>query len=121
MKTSKNKKNTTILTITKTIIELVGIVLLILLIVYLFKSKNGIITSLERGTAQQKLNKAIKIFSSTDGMELKTALNEIEGLEDLQINEKTGEYNIKIDGQEFFVISTEIIPEEENSLKNTTE
>lgn len=113
MKISENKKSATILTMLKTIIELVGIVLLILLIIYLVKSKNGILTNVEYETAQEKLNVAIKRFSATDGMKLKTAIEEIEGLEDLQINEETGEYNIKIDGQEFFVVSKEIIPEEE--------
>ena len=56
---------------------------------------------------------AIKTFSATDGMKLETAIRAIEGLQDLKINEETGEYNIKIDGQEFLVISQEIIPEEE--------
>lgn len=111
-------KKTIIITITKAIAELAGIVLLILLIIYLIKSENGIFEKIKEGTAQEKLDTAIKTFSSTEGMELKTALEAIEGLNDLQINNETGEYNIKIDGQDFLVISREIIPEEEQTTEN---
>lgn len=115
-------KKTIIITITKAILELAGIILLILLIIYLIKSENGILAKISEGTAQEKLDTAIKIFSSTDGMELKTALETIEGLDDLQINNETGEYNIKIDGQDFLVVSREIIPEEEqNKLEESEE
>lgn len=113
-------KKTIIITITKAIVELAGIILLILLIIYLIKSENGILAKISEGTAQEKLDTAIKIFSSTDGMELKTALETIEGLDDLQINNETGEYNIKIDGQDFLVVSREIIPEEEQENENET-
>lgn len=111
-------KKTIIITITKAIAELAGIVLLILLIIYLIKSENGIFAKIKEGTAQEKLDTAIKTFSATEGMELKTALEAIEGLNDLQINNETGEYNIKIDGQDFLVISREIIPEEEQNTEN---
>lgn len=106
-------KKTIIITITKAIAELAGIILLIGLIVYLVKSENGILAKISEGTAQEKLDTAIKTFSSTEGMKLKTALETIDGLDDLQINNETGEYNIKIDGQDFLVVSREIIPEEE--------
>lgn len=111
-------KKTIIITITKAIVELAGIILLILLIIYLIKSDNGILAKIDQGTAQEKLDVAIKTFSSTDGMELKTALEAIEGLDDLQINNETGEYNIKIDGQDFLVVSKEVIPEEEQNKIN---
>ena len=62
---------------------------------------------------RRKIDTAIKTFSSTEGMKLKTALETIDGLDDLQINNETGEYNMKIDGQDFLVVSREIIPEEE--------
>lgn len=112
-------KKTIIITITKAIVELAGIILLILLIIYLIKSDHGILAKIKEGTAQEKLDTAIKTFSSTDGMELKTALETIEGLDNLEINNETGEYNIKIDGQNFLVVSRELIPEEEqNSTAN---
>ena len=111
-------KKTIIITITKAIAELAGIILLIGLIVYLVKSENGILAKISEGTAQEKLDTAIKTFSSTEGMELKTALETIDGLDDLQINNETGEYNIKIDGQDFLVVSREIIPEEEKENRN---
>lgn len=113
-------KKTIIITITKAIAELAGIILLIGLIVYLVKSENGILAKISEGTAQEKLDTAIKTFSSTEGMELKTALEAIEGLDDLQINNETGEYNIKIDGQDFLVVSREIIPEEEQENNSET-
>ncbi len=106
-------KKTIIITITKAVAELAGIILLVGLIIYLIKSENGILAKISEGTAQEKLDTAIKTFSSTDGMQLKTALETIEGLDYLQINNETGEYNIKIDGQDFLVVSREIIPEEE--------
>ena len=102
----------------KLIIELAVFILLILTIMYLVKSKDGILAKIEQGTAKEKLDMAIKIFSSTDGMKLETAIRAIEGLEDLTITEETGEYNLKIDGQEFMVISKEILPEEEEKSKN---
>ena len=111
---------TIIITITKAIAELAGIILLIGLIVYLVKSENGILAKISEGTAQEKLDTAIKTFSSTEGMELKTALETIDGLDDLQINNETGEYNIKIDGQDFLVVSKEIIPEEEQENNSET-
>lgn len=111
-------KKTIIITITKAIAELAGIILLIGLIVYLVKSENGILAKISEGTAQEKLDTAIKTFSSTEGMELKTALETIDRLDDLQINNETGEYNIKIDGQDFLVVSREIIPEEEKENRN---
>ena len=94
--------------------------MLIGLIVYLVKSENGILAKISEGTAQEKLDTAIKTFSSTEGMELKTALETIDGLDDLQINNETGEYNIKIDGQDFLVVSKEIIPEEEQENNSET-
>lgn len=107
-----NKKKI-ILGTTKLIVELAVLILLILLIVYLVKSDDGVLAKISEGTAGEKLDVAIKTFSATDGMKLETAIRAIEGLQDLKINEETGEYNIKIDGQEFLVISQEIIPEEE--------
>ena len=113
-------KKTIIITITKAIAELAGIILLIGLIVYLVKSENGILAKISEGTAQEKLDTAIKTFSSTEGMKLKTALETIDGLDDLQINNETGEYNKKIDGQDFLVVSKEIIPEEEQENNSET-
>lgn len=104
-----------LINIVQRIVELIVFILLILIIINLIKSRNG---AFSNENADEKLNKAIKIFSSTDGMTLKEAISNIEGLENLEINEETGEYNIKIDGQEFLVISQETIPEDTN--KNVT-
>jgi hypothetical protein len=97
----------------KLILELVVLILLILYIIYLVKSNNGVLAKIDEGNASEKLDTAIKIFASTDGMKLEDSIRSIEGLQNLEINEETGEYNVKIDGQEFLVISQEIIPEEE--------
>ena len=75
-------KKTIIITITKAIAELAGIILLIILIIYLIKSDNGILAKINEGTAQEKLDTAIKTFSSTEGMKLKTALETIDGLDE---------------------------------------
>ena len=68
--------------------------------------KNG------NASSKEKLDEAIKTFASSDGVKLEDILKNIEGFEDLQINKEKGEYNIKIDGQEFIVISRELIPED---------
>jgi len=109
---SKKEK---IIFVLKLLLELVVFVLLILGIIYLVRSEDGILAKIDKGQASEKLDEAIKIFSSTDGMELEDAIRSIEGLQDLEINKETGEYNVKIDGQEFLVISQEIIPEEEQA------
>ena len=106
-----NKKQT-ILFILKLILELAVLILLILIIIHLVKSENGVLAKIDKGNASEKLDSAIKTFSSTDGMKLETALRAIEGLENLEINEESGEYNIKIDGQDFLIISKELVPEE---------
>lgn len=112
-----NKKEKTIFII-KLIFELAVFILLILGIIYLIKSDEGVLSKISAGNAKEKLDMAIKTFSATDGMKLEDSIRSIEGLEDLQVNEETGEYKIKIDGQEFVVISKEIIPEEEtNSIE----
>ena len=116
-----NKKQT-IIFILKLILELAVLVLLILVIVYLVKSKNGILAKISQGNASEKLDTAIKTFSSTDGMKLETAIRAIEGLNSLEIDEETGEYNIKIDGQEFLVISRELVLEKDSiEAKDLTE
>ncbi len=106
-------KKRIVITIIKSIIELAVLIVLVWWIVSLIRSEDGVLAKTNEGIAQEKLDEAIRIFSSTDGMELKTALEAIEGLEDLQIDTETGEYNIKIDGQDFFVVSREMVPEGE--------
>lgn len=116
-----NKKQTVIF-ILKLILELTVLILLVLVIIHLVKSENGILAKIDKGNASEKLDTAIKIFSSTDGMKLEIALRAIEGLNSLEANEETGEYNIKIDGQDFLVISRELVPEEKSiEVKEVTE
>lgn len=103
----------------KLILELAVLLLLVLVIMYLVKSDNGVLSKIDKGNASEKLDMAIKTFSSTGGMKLETALRTIKGLESLEINEETGEYDIKIDGQDFLIISTELIPEEEVGEERT--
>ncbi len=98
--------------ILKITIELVVFILLILFIVYLLKSENGLLASINQGKASDKLDQAVKIFTATEGIKLEDAIRKIEGLEELEINEETGEYSIKIDGQQFLIISKELVPEE---------
>ena len=99
----------------KLILELAVFILLVLIIIHLTKSETGVLARIDEGNAKEKLDTAIKIFTSTDGMKLEDSLRSIEGLNDLQIDNETGEYSVKIDGQEFLVISREIIPEEEQN------
>ncbi len=103
--------------IIKLILELAIFILLVLIIIYLINSNDGVLAQIDKGTASEKLDTAIKTFASTDGMKLDTAIKNIKGLENLEINEETGEYKITIDGQEFIVYSKEIIPEEEKENK----
>ena len=105
-----NKKQ--VINILKWILQLAVLILLIAGIVYLLKSDNGVLAKIDAGNASEKLDIAIKTFSSSEGIKLEDAIKSIDGLDDLQVDEETGEYRIKIDGQEFLVISQEIIPEE---------
>ena len=66
--------------------------------------------NLNVGKAQEKLDTAIKVFSSTNET-LEDSLRKIEGLDNLEIDE-SGMYNVKIDGEEFLVFSHEVIPED---------
>ena len=104
-------KKEKIIFVIKLILELAVFILLVLIIIHLTKSETGVLAR----NAKEKLDTAIKIFTSTDGMKLEDSLRSIEGLNDLQIDNETGEYSVKIDGQEFLVISREIIPEEEQN------
>ena len=91
--------------------EIVIFILLVLAIIYLIRSDTGILNKIDEGTAQEKLNTAIKVFASTDGMKLEDAIERVEGFENLDIDRETGEYNVRIDGQDFLVISKEVVPE----------
>ncbi len=114
----------------KTIIELAIVVAFIAVIVYLFN--NGILGNSTYEQAQSKLDTAMKIFASTD-MTLEEALNDIEGLESLEIDEENGMYTLVIDGVDFLVISQEIVnggevvettdetSEEEENIEETAE
>ncbi len=115
--TLKNK----IRNILKIIIELVVLILLILFIHTLLKSENGLLSSINKGEANEKLDEAVKIFTATEVMTLEDAIRKIEGLEELKINEETGEYDIKIDGQQFLIISKEIKPEEKIEIEKVEE
>ena len=64
------------------------------------------------GNAKEKLDEAIRIFVASDGITLEDVINNIEGLEKLEINKETGEYKIRIEGQEFIVVSQEVMPED---------
>lgn len=110
-------KKEKIIGVLKVTIQLLILIALILFIIYLIKSDNGVLAKINEGNAGEKLDTAIKIFSSTDGMKLDEALRSIEGLEHLDIKEETGEYNMKIDGQEFLVISREVVPEGEEKIE----
>lgn len=97
----------------KIILEVAIVATLLLAIIYVIQSKDGVLSKIQQGTAKEKLDDAIKIFSITDGTKLEDTIKEIEGLENLEINEETGEYKMKIDGEEFMVVSKEILAEEE--------
>ncbi len=112
----KNKKD-----IIKIILELAVLILLILWIIQLISAQGGLSDSVKAGTAQEKLDEAIKIFTSSNGMKLEDAINNIEGLESLEINAETGEYHMIIDGQSFMVISQETFPEEGKNSINEVE
>ena len=112
----------TIIYVIKLIAEIAVLVLLSLVIIYLIRAENGLLANGEKSTAEEKVDEAIKIFSSTDGMTMEEALRQIEGLENLVVNEETGEYEVIVDGQEFFVVSQELVPEDsEESQINTNE
>ena len=96
----------------KVIIELVVFILLILTVIYLIISKDGILAKMSCGNAKEKLDEAIRIFVASDGITLEDVINNIEGLEKLEINKETGEYKIRIEGQQFIVVSQEVMPED---------
>ena len=107
------KKKEIAICLLKLVLELAVLVLLILIIIHLINAKDGVLSKIEEGTALEKLQVAVKIFNSTPNMKLEEAINRIEGLEELEYHQETGEYFIKIDGQDFLVLNKEITAENE--------
>ena len=89
----------------KLLLELVVFVLLILTIIYLTSSDNGI---------EEKIDEAIRIFTSTQGMKLEEVLKNIEGIEEITMIAHNKEYKVKIDGREFMVVKDELGNKEQN-------
>ena len=103
----KSTKFETFMDVFKILIELIILGLLIATIIYLFKAEDGIISETSRNPGQEKLDAAIRKYAAADDMELDEAIKEIEGFEELTIDENTGIYTVKIDGQIYTVIKHE--------------
>ena len=95
------------------LIKLAIFIGLVATIVYLLKSENGLLAKNKKSIAQEKLDAAMKTFAADDNLSLEAALRQIEGLESLDIDEESGTYNMKIDGQDFLVVSQEVIPDDQ--------
>lgn len=98
----------------KLLLELVVFVLLILTIIYLTSSDNGIEEQINKTSTEEKIDEAIRIFTSTQGMKLEEVLKNIEGIEEITMIAHNKEYKVKIDGREFMVVKDELGNKEQN-------
>jgi len=105
MNSEKSKRNKILIKL----IEILIIVILIIIIIYLIKSENGILRSINKKEANKKLNIAIEKYLASDReRQLEDYIMEIEGLEEIDIDRVKGKIDLKIDGEELFVILEEI-------------
>ncbi len=107
--------------IIKIIIKLAILAGLIWAIYHLLFSENGLIAKSGRNAAQTKLDEALKRFSADSELTLEDALNQIDGIDELNINEESGMYTMKIDGYEFMVMKQEMKPEDEKQEEKKPE
>ena len=114
-------KKEIIIYVFKLMIEVAVLILLSLLIINLIKSDNGLIDNGEKYSAKEKVQEAVRIFSSTEGMTIEEALRQIEGLENIVVDKEAGEYEVIVDGQHFFVTSKELVTEENKDIEKTNE
>lgn len=99
------KKRKTIIKIAINLGELIVLVVLILVIIYLIKSENGIQGKLDEKNAGEKLQTAINNFtSSEDERDLEEYIREIEGAEEIEVNREAGTIELKINGRGFLVV-----------------
>lgn len=106
--------------ILKIIIEAIVFIILAAIIVNLLKENKDIIANNKEENAQDKLDKVIKTFSTSNNSTLEDIITNTEGVETVKINKKTGEHIVKIDGKEYTIVSQEIIFDE-NVTNNNNE
>ena len=98
--------------ILKIIIEAIVFIILATIIVNLLKENKDIIANNKEENAQDKLDKVIKTFSTSNNSTLEDIITNTEGVETVKINKETGEHIVKIDGKEYTIVSQEIIFDE---------
>lgn len=106
MKIKKTKK------ILITLIEIAIFIVLALIIIYLIKENKDIISKNKEQNAKDKLDKAIKVFTTSKNSTLEDSINNIEGATNLTVNKEAGTYTVELDGQKYTVVSKEIIFDE---------
>ena len=106
--------------ILKIIIEAIVFIILAIIIVNLLKENKDIIANNKEENAQDKLDKVIKTFSTSNNSTLEDIITNTEGVETVKINKETGEHIVKIDGKEYTIVSQEIIFDE-NVTNNNNE
>lgn len=101
----------------KIVIEIAVFIFLAIIIVNLINANKDILAKNKEENAKDKIDKAIKTFATSNNSTLEDAINNVDGVTDLEVNEETGEYKIKVDGQEYTVITQEVIFDE-NIINN---
>lgn len=100
-----------------TVLEIAIFVILALVIFNLVKANKDTVSKNKEENARDKLDKAIKIYSSSDNMTLEDSINNIEGVTNLTVDKEAGLYTVELDGKEYTVVSKEIIFDE-NAVNN---
>lgn len=109
-KKRKKKKRNKVLSVIINLLEILIFIGLIIFIVYLVKSENGLEGKLHQKNASEKLDAAIKSYSDSseeekEDRELEYYLRQIDGLQKIKVDKEANTIELTIDGQSFFVVT----------------
>lgn len=98
--------------ILKISLEVLGSGVLLAIIIVLVIQNKDIFAKNKENNAKDKLDTAIKVQSTSENKTLLEAINEVDGVEKIEADEKNGEYKVEIDGEQFVIVTQEIIFDE---------
>ncbi len=101
------------------ILEILFFIILIVIIVYLIKSDNGIIGTLNKKSANNRLNEIMLGFTQAeDDVDLEEYLRETNGVEIIEVNRLKGIIKLKIEEQEITLVIDQIEQEKMDAELN---
>ncbi len=95
-----------------TVLEIAVFIVLAVIIFCLVRENKDTVAKNKEENAKDKLDKAIKVFTSSNNITLEDSINSIEGVTNLTVDKEAGLYTVELDGQEYTVVSKEIIFDE---------